>query len=338
MKLISRQLIIRSLQVSIAIFAFAWLVSQVNWGQIMGHLRGVEPAVLVVIIAITIGEFGTRFAMWYVLLDARHPSRFATAAQIDLVIKFVNHVIPSKVSGHSIAPLVLRHYSALSWTDAISVAGVNTGFYALLYGTVSIIGILLFYDLLPDGLLVLLGLSSTVYFAVGVSILVVGRRLYHTSNLLEMLDGFPIIRSASSKFLEKLPAFTEDSATVFRDLTGRPRVIILYLLSWAGTLMIIPGIRVWLLFGAFGSNFSPELMIPIVLVMAYSVTLLPLTPGGIGIAEASASLVFISLGIPENIAIPVILLDRTFGVYLPALLGAYPVAQLNIPKLLAREA
>jgi uncharacterized protein (TIRG00374 family) len=71
--------------------------------------------------------------------------------------------------------------------------------------------------------------------------------------------------------------------------------------------------------------------------MAYSVTILPLTPGGVGVAEASATLVLVSLGVSQEVAIAVVLVDRVFGVYLPALLGAVPMATLDLSTLVSGD-
>ena len=79
-----------------------------------------------------------------------------------------------------------------------------------------------------------------------------------------------------------------------------------------------------------GKNLST---LPLYLVTAYSITLLPLTPGGIGVTEATAVAVFAGLGIPESVAIPVIFLDRFLGVYLPALLGWYPATDVDVSVL-----
>jgi uncharacterized protein (TIRG00374 family) len=101
--------------------------------------------------------------------------------------------------------------------------------------------------------------------------------------------------------------------------------------------MVFPALRVWLLLTALSGEFSPVVLLPVVLVLAYSVTVLPLTPGGVGVAEASATLVLTQLGVGAELAAAVILVDRSFGVYLPALLGAVPMGQLDLRALLARE-
>jgi uncharacterized protein (TIRG00374 family) len=84
---------------------------------------------------------------------------------------------------------------------------------------------------------------------------------------------------------------------------------------------------------SFGVTVQPAILLPLYLVTAYSVTLLPLTPGGIGVTEATATAVFVSLDVPSAVIIPVIFLDRFLGVYLPALVGWYPSLDMDLSAL-----
>ncbi|QLH81356.1 hypothetical protein [Halosimplex pelagicum] len=72
------------------------------------------------------------------------------------------------------------------------------------------------------------------------------------------------------------------------------------------------------------------------LVTAYSVTVLPLTPGGVGVTVVSATAVLLALGVAPELAPVVVLVDRTFGVYLPAVIGWLPAANVDLGDLLAR--
>lgn len=330
---------LKILQWAVAFGAVLYVASQVDWRTTGAELLRIDPLVIAVIAGLTAVEFASRFSMWYVLLAGRTRVTMATSARIDLVIKFVNHVIPSKASGHSIAPLVLRHYTGIDWTEAVTIAGLNTGLYAALYGVVSLTGVVLFAPRLPGGLLVVVGLSTALYLVAGALILLAGRRMEVAGALFgglrRLVARVPRIGDRLAGVVGKLPTFTEESAAVFRDLSARPSVVGPYALGWAGTLMIVPGLRVWLLLTALGGSFEPAALLPVVLVLAYSVTVLPITPGGVGVAEASATLVLTSLGVAPELAGVVVLLDRSFGVYLPALLGWIPVGNLDLSGLLA---
>lgn len=330
------------LQWVVALGAFWYVARDVDWAATLADLASVPPAVVVAIIGITAVEFVARFSKWYVLLNARVETPFLTTARFDLVIKFVNHVVPSKASGHSLAPLVIRHYTDADWTESVSIAGLNTGLYASLYGLTALLGLVLFAAQLGSGLLVVILLSTGIYLVAGTLILLAGRRMEVAGALVGRLESLlarlPYVGERLAGIAGAVPSFTADSADVFRDVSARPGVLAGYALGWAGTLVVAPGLRVWLLLTALGGTFSPAFLLPVVLVMAYSVTVLPLTPGGVGVAEASATAVLVALGVDPALATVVILVDRTFGVYLPAMIGWVPMARLDLADVLSREA
>jgi uncharacterized protein (TIRG00374 family) len=329
-------------QWAVALGAFWYVARGVDWAGATSDLAAVPAVVVLAILGITALEFGSRFSMWYALLSGRVGVSLATTARIDLTIKFINHVIPSKASGHSIAPLILRHYTDSDWPEAVSIAGLNTGLYAGLYGVVALAGLGVFAPRLAPGWLLVIALSTGVYLAAGTVVLLAGRRLDVAGRLIGRLEGLlgriPRVGDRLGGLAAVLPTFGADSAAAFRERSGQPGVLLAYTLGWAGTLMIFPGLRVWLLLDALGGTFTPAVLLPVVLVTAYSVTVLPLTPGGVGVAEASSTAVFVALGVAPEIAAVVVLVDRVLGVYLPAVLGWLPVATLDLPALLGEEA
>lgn len=332
-----RAWLVKVVQYGLATVALGWVVSTGELHRTAALLGNVTAWAIGLILLVTGIEFGTRFSMWYVLLNGRHPTPFATAARIDVLIKFINHLIPSKASGHSLAPIVIHHFTDSDWTESVTIAGLNTGLYATLYGIVAVLGIVTIFPRLSTAVLIVVGLSAGLYLGIGVGILTVGRRLDVVTSpvawVATRLGALPLVGDIVRTLPDELPSFTERSSALFRELSNRPWILGVYSLSWAGTLMIAPGIRVWVLMTEFGEPFTPAILLPVVLVVAYSVTILPLTPGGIGIAEASAVVVFVSLGVPQWVALPVVLIDRFLGVYLPALLGWYPMTQVDLSAL-----
>lgn len=336
-----KQRLITALQWGVTIAAVWYVAREVSWRETLTLLAGVEAWILLAVALVTLLQFGMQFSQWWILLNALAPTPLSTVIRIDLVIKFINHIIPSKVSGHSIAPLVVRQYTATAWSDAVTVSGLKTGLYAICYGVAAFCGLVLFVRRLPGGLAIVILISSAMYAVVGLLVLLAGRRLELTSVLFARLERIvarvPRFGSRLAGMVGKLPSFTEESAAVFRDLSSRPTVVIPYAFAWVGSLLLFPGLRVALLLTGLGGSFTPLWLLPVVLVLAYSVTVLPLTPGGVGVAEASATLVFVSLGVSEEIAIAVVLVDRVFSVYLPALIGSVPMADLDLAALVSSE-
>lgn len=326
----------RAAQGIVALAALAFLVREFDLRRAGDLLLSLDPLVLAAIIGLTAVEFGTRFGMWYALLGARWGTSWRAIASADLSIKFVNHLVPSKAAGHSVAPLMLRHYADLSWPEATTIAGLNTALYGCCYGGVAAVGLLLLGPALGPGLVLVLAGSVAVYLAAGTLLTLAGRNLERAAGPLDRLGarlaGLPVLGPRLATLLGKAPGFTGESGALFRDLSGRPSVVGPYALGWAGTICLVPGARTVLLLDAVGGGIAPWL-VPFALVVAYSVTVLPVTPGGVGVSELSATLVFVALGVPEPAAVAVVLLDRSLGVYLPALLGGIPAARLDLGGL-----
>jgi uncharacterized protein (TIRG00374 family) len=286
-----------------------------------------------VLFGLAIGGLLLRVLMWYAFLNHETPTRFKTAAEIDLIINFLNQLLPSRLSGRVAAPLVLIQRANIDMGDGIGITGVNTGVYGVTYGVVSLCGIALSLSHLSSGILTLVSISTVLYLSVGLIILVSGLNAatfdMWTERFVSFVEQIPAIGNLLNKGLKYIPEFSEQSERIFHDILRSPSTIGLYLIGWLGSIAVFPALRVALLFDTFGFFFTPLITLPAVLVAAYSVTLLPLTPGGIGVTEATAAAVFVSLGVPYEIAAASVLVDRVFGVYLPALLGWYPLVRGN---------
>nr|WP_305794336.1 lysylphosphatidylglycerol synthase transmembrane domain-containing protein [Halomarina rubra] len=325
------------LRYGIGLLAVAWLLQQLDSDRLVGVLTDVPPVTLAALLAVTVVGLAGRFFTWHVLMNRLDSASFRAAASTDLVVNFINQVLPSRLSGRAAAPVVVRTEAGLSGGDSVAVAGVHTGLYAVLYGVVSAVGVVAGLGEFPTGVLLLLALSTVLYFAAGAFVLMVGSNLTALDRFLAgvagLFDRLPRVGTRLAGMVRSLPDFTDASADAFRTLSTAPRTVSLYALGWLVAMVLTPGLRVWLLFDALGTGFEPALLLPLYLLAAYSVTLLPLTPGGIGVTEATATAVFVALGVPAEVVVPVVFIDRFLSVYLPALAGWYPSLRLDLSAL-----
>jgi uncharacterized protein (TIRG00374 family) len=332
-----KDLAIAGLQYGLGLAALAWVLAGVEFGELAGLLGRLDaPAVLAVAVVTVVGLVG-RFYTWHVPMARVGVRSYRAAASVDLVVFFLNQLLPSRLSGRVAAPFVLRARTGMAYADAASVSGVHTGIYAVLYGVVAAGGLLAGLGRLPWGVLLLLAGSTGLYFAAGAFILLAGVNLTLLDGIVTALERLarwlPRIGEAVAARVGGLRGFTAESRASFRRLAFDPGLWGRYAAGWTLFVVLAPGLRVLVLLAAFGSPFEPAVLLPLYLVAAYSVTLLPLTPGGIGITEATATVVFVALGVPEAIAVSVILVDRFLGVYLPALCGWYPSLGLDMGRL-----
>ena len=332
-----RDIAVSVLQYGVGLAALAFLLTQVEFATVNERLRATSPTTLAAIAAVTVAGVGSRFDTWRAVVAPFDRLGLLAAGRVDLAVNFVNQLLPSRLSGRLAAPFILRAETGIDYGDATAAAGVHTGIYAVLYGLTSLVGLAVAVGRIGTGLLLVLALSTGLYLLAGVVVLLAGMNLTVLDRVVGVFAGLaarlPQIGSALAARIRSIPDITETSADAFGRLSTDASVWLRYAVGWAGALVVAPGVRVWLLLGSFGAAVEPVVLLPLYLVTAYSITLLPLTPGGIGVTEATATAVFLGLGVPESVAIPVIFLDRFLGVYLPALLGWYPAAELDLSTL-----
>lgn len=321
-------------QYLIALVTLAWAVSQTEPVEAVSLLAGLDPQTVAALVVVTVAGLLARFDTWTATLVPIQPVDLRTAGGVDLTVNFVNQLLPSRLTGRLAAPLVLRSKLGISYADATAVAGVHTALYALLYGTVATVGLVFAFRRLSIGLAAVLALSIGLYLLAGATILAAGANLERLDRVLagipRLVGHLPRIGDRLAARAERAVGFTADSTTAFRTIAAEPGVWIRYAAGWVVAIVLAPGARVLLLFAGFGIAFEPVALVPVYLVMAYSVTLLPLTPGGFGVTEATATAVFVALGVPSAAIVPIVFVDRFLGVYLPALAGWY--ASLGIDR------
>lgn len=317
--------------------ALAWLVTRADWATVVARVLGMAPWAAAVVLGVSVLGTLAQFGTWHVLLNRLRPTRFRAAAGVMLTVRFINHLTPSQAVGKSLAPAVLRQYTGYRWGLVVAVATVHTALFAILYGVVAVAGIAVFAPRLSPGLLLVVAGSAGLYVVVGPALLFAGSRLDGAAPLADgvrrrvPIDRVPYAAAAFERALDALPDVGAETADTVRRLLSDPVALSGYGVGWAVALLVAPGVRVWLLLDAAGVQFTPALLLPVALVTAYAVTLLPVTPGGIGVAEASATLVLAALGVPAGVAAATILIDRFLGTYLPAVIGWYPAMRLDIP-------
>jgi len=334
---------VTAVQYLLGLVVLAWILLRADLSAYGSYLAGIDRGVLAAILGLTVLEFGARFLTWHSLFRRFAPTTFGQAASVDLLIKFVNLFLPSRLSGRVLSPAVVRHYTDFSWGDAVGLSAVFTGLYALLYGGVAAVGLLVAAGSFSPGLLVVIGLSVGLYLLAGTSVLLAGTRMGWFDRLVSVVRRVVArvpsarVRTAILSRLDGAGDLSEESQAIFREVLAAPRTLGLFAIGWAGALFVIPGVRVWLLLqdGGVASPILP--VVALLVVTAYSVTLLPVTPGGLGVAEASAVLVLASAGIPEAAATSVIVVDRLLGVYVPSLLGVVPASRMDLQGLLDRR-
>lgn len=329
-----KRILLKALQYLVGIAILGYVLQTVDWEQLFATTRRLSAGSLALVVALSALGMGFQFGTWHALAREVSDYHWSNIVRTDLIVRFVNSLLPSRVSGRSLAPAVLRHQTGASWPDATAVATAHTALYALCYAGVTFLGLVAGRTLLPSGLLLLLLLSGGLYLAAGLAIAGAGVApgpFVTVVALFERLGAkVPVIGEKLASGLRSLGSLATDTAETFRRLLSSPRTVVRFVLGWSGASVLLPGVRFWVLLSAFGVSFEPLALLPVYLVMAYSVTVLPITPAGLGVTEATATAVFVALGLPREAVVAAVFIDRIVGVYLPALLGWYPLVRADI--------
>lgn len=311
-----------------------WVVRQANWSEINQLLTRVTLSTLGLLVAVSVVGTVSRVFTWKVLIGVVGDVSFIDAARVDLATNFVNQLLPSRVSGRSISPLIIARVTNLSFGGGVGVSGMHTGLWALIYSVVAVGGIFAIVGRVTTPITLLVAGSTILYLVVGVGIIAAGTRMELFESVLNrfliLIAQMPLVGHRIERLAETIPRFASVSGQTFRAVSRDLPRLFAFSIAWTVALPLTAALRVWVLFETLGIAGVSPILLPFILLTAYSVTLLPLTPGGIGVTETTATIVFVGLGIPANVAASVVLADRFLGVYFPALVGWYPTVKLEL--------
>lgn len=302
------------------------MLAQIDLALTRTTLRELSPQIFAALLAVTALGLLARFGMWLIVFHNHVASGFLTAAATDLAVNFANLLLPGGLSGPVAMPPIVRELTGASWAMSIGLTGLHLGYYSLLYGIAVITGVLLIgLGTVDPRLLVLFLLAAGIYLAVGTTLIwmMTGRPM----SIGSYLDWIPSGSAFGETVLKTLRKRLRQFVSTADDMSLSPRNIAVFTGFWMIAVLIAPALRFWLFLSLFSSE-TVTLALPVFIVLAYSVTILPISPGGIGVVEAVTVLVFGGLGIGFETAAIVVFLDRLLGVYGPALLGWVPFMTL----------
>lgn len=329
----SKRFALNGLQYLVGLALLTWVVHTIDLDSVLQATGDLSLRVIVLVVGITVLQVVP--VMLYVVVAAYCSPRLRSLFRVDLVVRFVNSVFPSRVSGVSVTPLLLRRHTELDTADATAVTGAMTGLYAICYGLGCVVGLVAFGHLLSAGILTVVLLSTGVYLCIGLVLLAVVWRFSDVLRLGEAVVTLartiprlgPHIESAFTAAVTPI----RGAESSFRALLSQPGTVGLFVIAFCVSSLALPGLRLWVIVTALGET-APIALFPFYVVVAYNVTVLPLTPGGIGVTEATAVVVLTAIGLSHEVVVSAVLIDRAFGVYLPALVGWYPSLSLDLSR------
>ncbi len=260
------------------------------------------------------------------LLPGGGPGLF-TLVRIVLATTAVAHVIPGGAAGGAGVGYRLLTSNGVEGSDAGfamateaigSALVLNVMLWLALLISIPLAGLHPIYVVAAlIGLLALLGAAALVYtFTRGGDLAVrvvrsVGRR----------------IPRVGADRLERLVRQAGDSVVHL----AQDRAVLRRALLWAALNWLFDAASLWSFVTAFGHFVDP-----IELFAAYGIAnvlgAIPITPGGLGVIEASAATLLVSFGVTRNIATLAVLGWRLVNFWLPIPLGGVAYISLRVPR------
>jgi uncharacterized protein (TIRG00374 family) len=111
---------------------------------------------------------------------------------------------------------------------------------------------------------------------------------------------------------------------------GQQRPVLLRAVLWAGANWLLDAASLFVFVGAFGHWVNPDALL-VAYGLANVLAVIPITPGGLGVVEATLTSVLVGFGTPRGVAITGVIVYRLVNFWLPIPLGglAYLSLQVN---------
>lgn len=291
-----------------AILLFLVTRLELNVGEIVERIRQANPLLLALAFIAYYATFPVRAVRWRVLLrnvgfrtrqGVKLPS-VAGLSEIILLSWFTNCIVPAKL-GDAYRAYLLKRDAGVSFSRTIgTILAERIVDMLFLFALMVLAASLAFGRALPPQVVFLMQAGFGLAL-----VLVVG--------LLAMRNLRPLVeRLLPARLHRQYRRFEEGTLHSFRKL---PYVVLLTGAAWAGEVL-----RLYLVTAALGLAIdSPSVVLFVALASALATTL-PITPAGLGFAEATIAGIFtlaaaagLAPGVDEHTAASIALLDRAIS-------------------------
>lgn len=251
---------------------------------------------------------------------------------------YLSLAAPSSLGAMIGRPWVLSNLAneAMRPEEGVAVTIVGLLVSNLRRAMAGVIGLGVFSPLFPIPVRIIFGLSVSAYVAFTVVIWLSALSKNFSRGVIKLSRGVLRLfsdRSIAGRLERYITRGVEKTHGSLSLLAGDKKRILAFACLRGGVQCLVEGVRLWVLFMAFGFhfNFLRFLLLP---SLGYSTSILPISIGGIGVAEFGGIKAFVAvLGIPDEIALTVTVLDRVFSMYWVAALGALTISLLKVPQL-----
>ena len=294
----------------------AYLLHRVDWEIV----RRTGPSMLVPILALTVLGTMAYTALIYVLVrGSGHTTTLWKAYLVLTASLSANYITPVKM-GMPLRIYLYDHFMAVPVATGVALVTVETLVGMLVPAFITVAGIALLF---PS-----LGLTTPIIL---IALLLTGLFLVQRAKIKHL---YPLIgRWHLPRFILRLARFVEHIQTGMRSLRS---TTILGVAVLDVLMLVLQAGRLWFVLNIFGY----ALPLPTLLaILAISVTAgnLSMLPMGLGVRDASFTLLLAQQGVPDEVALAAAVIQRLFAPGWPLLLGIISANILGVSELTKRS-
>jgi uncharacterized protein (TIRG00374 family) len=303
------------------------VVPQLAGPRKVAHLlTQVNPFLLAAGVALEIGALICYAQLTRTVLPTRSPLSLATVQRIQLSTLSVSHAAPGGSATGAALGYRLLTQAGVARSDvgfALAMQGIGSAIvlniilWVALAVSIPIRGFSALYLGAAAVGMVLLGLAGGLLYLLTRGQQWVGASLERVANRLPFLDGIAVRR------------FFEQAAVRLQEISQQ-RGVLLRAVLWAGANWLLDAASLGVFVGAFGHWVDPDALL-VAYGLANVLAAIPITPGGLGVIEATLTSVLVGFGTPRGVATLGVLVYRLVNFWLPIPLGglAYLSLQVN---------
>lgn len=299
-----------SFLVAFAIIFFVFRNLDLNFGEIWGNVRSANPWPIAAAFAVYYGTFPLRAIRWRIILRNAGISPAAGYAvpgvsglsQIYCLSWFANCLVPAKL-GDAYRGYLLKKHAGPSFGRTI-----GTIFAERVMDVFALVGLMLAATLLVFRGNMPSSVQAPIFVGVGLVVVGIGglAAIYRYGRAVQAL-----LPERARPYYER----TEEGLRTSFSRHGAQWVAALTLAVW-----LLEGLRVWLVAAAFSVALAPQDAL-FVALLASLLTIVPLTPAGLGVVEGGTIVALKLLGVSDLDAGSIALVDRAIAYWSVILVG-----------------
>ncbi|MGC8512489.1 MAG: RdgB/HAM1 family non-canonical purine NTP pyrophosphatase [Acidimicrobiales bacterium] len=261
------------------------------------------------------------------ILPSASRLRFWTIVRIEVTTLSVSHCTPGGSAAGTALGYRLMTQSGVQSGDAGFVLGaqgigsavvLNVILWVALIVSIPVWGFSALYLLAAGVGVVLLGLSAALVYALTKGEQRVGELIERLALKAPFINA-TALRKAFGNLATRLAVFGEH-----RDVMGRA-------LMWASLNWLLDAGSLFVFVGAFGHWVNPDGLL-VAYGLANVLAVIPVTPGGLGVIEATLTTLLVGFGTQRGVATLGVLVYRLFNFWAPIPLGGITYLSLQVDK------